>query len=61
MHLSLLSDQVVSVAAAAEDNNTRVLFERVLSSGSLPAEKSRLATVPLLLLLLTYTFFHFAL
>jgi len=33
-----------------EDNNTRVLFERVLSSGSLPTEKSRLATLLLLLL-----------
>jgi len=33
------------VAVAVEDNNTRVLFERVLSSGSLPADKSRLAVV----------------
>lgn len=40
------------VAAAAEDNNTRVLFERVLSSGALPPDKSRLAMF--LLLLLTY-------
>ena len=30
-------------AAAVEDNNTRVLFERVLSSGELPVDKSRLA------------------
>ena len=36
-----------SFVVAAEDNNTRVLFERVLSSGSLPADKARLATVAL--------------
>jgi len=41
---SYCDDQVMSVAAAVEDNNTRVLFERVLSSGSLPAEKSRSAS-----------------
>ena len=40
------------VAVAAEDNNTRVLFERVLSSGALSPDKSRLAMF--LLLLLTY-------
>jgi len=45
----------MSVVAVVEDNNTRVLYERILSSGSLPAEKSRLETVPLLVLL-TCTF-----
>lgn len=35
-----LLEIIITCAIITEDNNTRVLFERVLSSGSLEPEKS---------------------
>lgn len=38
-----------------EDNNTRVVFERILSSGAMPAEKSGYVYLVLFLLVICIT------
>ena len=41
MHIFCSYGEIIGICSCiTEDNNTRVLFERVLSSGQLPEEKS---------------------